>query len=147
LSKSFGESVPLETSCGTPEYVAPEVITAEGSYDKQVDMWSIGVITYVLLCGFSPFSSKTQTGLFQKITNVEYSFPNPEWAGITQTAKDFIRQLLVKNPKLRMTPSQCLEHSWLNGDQGQSSLTDIRSKMNEYNERRKNWTPTDGNGK
>jgi len=125
LSKAFDSGEKLETSCGTPDYVAPEVITAEGSYDKSVDMWSCGVITYVLLCGFSPFLSNTQTGLFEKIIKVEYDFPDPEWSNISDEAKDFIRHLLVKNPADRHPAQQCLDHPWLNGSHGKArSLAD-----------------------
>jgi len=135
LSKSF-ESANLETSCGTPEYVAPEVISAEGTYDKQVDMWSIGVITYVLLCGFSPFFSSTQTALFQKILRVDYSFPNPEWSTISEQAKDFIRKLLVKEPEKRASAQDCLAHPWLNGSSGGSASLSTSSKLTEYNQNR-----------
>jgi len=140
LSKVFDGGEQLETSCGTPDYVAPEVITAEGSYDKSVDMWSVGVITYVLLCGFSPFLSSTQTGLFEKIIKVEYDFPDPEWTNISNEAKDFIRHLLVKDPEDRYTAKQCLQHPWLNGQHGTGkSLADgtISNKMKSYNEQRK----------
>jgi calcium/calmodulin-dependent protein kinase I len=140
LSKIFDGGEALETSCGTPDYVAPEVITAEGSYDKSVDMWSAGVITYVLLCGFSPFLSSTQTGLFEKILKCEYDFPDPEWTGISQGAKDFISALLVQSPDDRLTAEQALAHPWLNStDQSSSALGGgaIASKMNEYNEARK----------
>jgi len=139
LSKVFDGGEQLETSCGTPDYVAPEVITAEGSYDKSVDMWSVGVITYVLLCGFSPFLSSTQTGLFEKIIKVEYDFPDPEWTNISQEAKDFIRHLLVKDPDERFTAERCLKHPWLNGQTGSGKLGDgeISSKMKSYNEQRK----------
>jgi calcium/calmodulin-dependent protein kinase I len=134
LSKSF-QSDNLETSCGTPEYVAPEVISAEGTYDKQVDMWSIGVITYVLLCGFSPFFSSTQTALFQKILKVDYSFPNPEWSQVSEQAKDFIRKLLVKDPHKRATPADCLKHPWLNGGGNKEPLS-TQTKLTQYNESR-----------
>jgi len=140
LSKIFEGGEQLETSCGTPDYVAPEVITAEGSYDKSVDMWSCGVITYVLLCGFSPFLSSTQTGLFEKIIKVEYDFPDPEWTNISPNAKDFIKHLLVKDPKTRYTATECIEHPWLKGsDQQTTSLADgrISDKMRTYNEQRK----------
>jgi len=140
LSKVFDGGEQLETSCGTPDYVAPEVITAEGSYDKSVDMWSVGVITYVLLCGFSPFLSSTQTGLFEKIIKVEYDFPDPEWTNISPEAKDFIRHLLVKDPEERFTAKQCVQHPWLNGQTGSGkSLADgqISDKMKSYNEQRK----------
>jgi calcium/calmodulin-dependent protein kinase I len=140
LSKAFNNGEALQTSCGTPDYVAPEVITAEGSYDKSVDMWSCGVITYVLLCGFSPFLCGTQTGLFEKIIKAEYDFPNPEWENISNEAKDFIKHLLVKEPNIRYTAQQCLEHPWLNGSHGSSlALADgqISIKMSTYNQQRK----------
>jgi len=140
LSKIFDSGEALETSCGTPDYVAPEVITAEGSYDKSVDMWSCGVITYVLLCGFSPFLSSTQTGLFEKIIKVEYDFPDPEWTNISAEAKDFIRHLLVKDPNERWTAKQCKQHPWLSGAFGSSKpLADgnIGDKMTTYNQQRK----------
>lgn len=140
LSKIFDSGEALETSCGTPDYVAPEVITAEGSYDKSVDMWSCGVITYVLLCGFSPFLSSTQTGLFEKIIKVEYDFPDPEWTNISKEAKDFIKHLLVKDPNERWTAKQCKQHPWLSGTFGSNKpLADgnIGDKMTSYNQKRK----------
>jgi len=140
LSKIFDSGEALETSCGTPDYVAPEVITAEGSYDKSVDMWSCGVITYVLLCGFSPFLSSTQTGLFEKIIKVEYDFPDPEWTNISSEAKDYIRHLLVKDPKERWTAKQCKEHPWLSGAYGSNKPLaegNISDKMTAYNQQRK----------
>jgi len=140
LSKIFDDGEALITSCGTPDYVAPEVITAEGSYDKSVDMWSCGVITYVLLCGFSPFLSSTQTGLFEKIIKCEYDFPDPEWTNISAEAKDFIRHLLVKDPHQRWTAKQCKDHPWLSGAYGKSeSLAGgkIGDKMAAYNQKRR----------
>jgi len=140
LSKAFDGGEDLTTSCGTPDYVAPEVITAEGVYDKSVDMWSCGVITYVLLCGFSPFLSSNQTGLFEKIMKAEYDFPDPEWTHISETAKDFIRKLLVKDPAIRYTASQCLQHPWLNGENGTGidlANGQISDKMKTYNEARR----------
>jgi len=136
LSKVFGGGEQLETSCGTPDYVAPEVITAEGSYDQSVDMWSIGVVTYVLLCGFSPFLSSTQTGLFEKIIKAEYDFPDPEWTNISQTAKDFIRHLLIKDPAARLTASKALQHEWLKVA-ASAPLASISDKMQNYNEKRR----------
>lgn len=141
LSKIFDAGEQLETSCGTPDYVAPEVITAEGSYDKSVDMWSAGVITYVLLCGFSPFLSTTQTGLFEKIIQCQYDFPDPEWSGISEQAKDFIRSLLVADPKARLTAEQAVEHPWLSASTDASSTMlgggEIASKMGTYNDQRR----------
>lgn len=77
----FGEEQ-LQTSCGTPDYVAPEVLLGE-PYDKEVDVWSIGVIGYVLLCGFPPFYGETQKELFENIMNGQYDFPDPEWTEVS----------------------------------------------------------------
>jgi len=134
LSKEFDGGEALETSCGTPDYVAPEVITAEGTYNQSVDMWSLGVITYVLLCGFSPFLSSTQTGLFEKIIKVEYDFPEPEWTNISNEAKDFIRHLLLREPSQRNTAEQCLQHAWLTGSFATTEI--IGKNMAGYNQQR-----------
>eukprot|EP01119_Soliformovum_irregulare_P004503 TRINITY_DN1552_c0_g2_i1.p1 TRINITY_DN1552_c0_g2~~TRINITY_DN1552_c0_g2_i1.p1 ORF type:complete len:343 (-),score=101.91 TRINITY_DN1552_c0_g2_i1:243-1271(-) len=140
LSKVFNEEETLNTSCGTPDYVAPEVITAENSYDKSVDMWSCGVITYVLLCGFSPFLSSTQTGLFEKIIRAEFDFPDPEWTNISEEAKDFIRHLLVKDPQERFNATQCKSHPWLSATYGSDVALaggKISENMRTYNDKRK----------
>jgi len=113
LSKAFSGESALETSCGTPDYAAPEVLRMDGAYDKSVDLWSIGVITYVLLCGFPPFYGKSQAQLFEKILNADFEFPEPEWTQISAEAKDFINHLLVLDVKQRYNTKQCLEHPWL----------------------------------
>jgi len=113
LSKAFSGESALETSCGTPDYAAPEVLRMDGAYDKSVDLWSIGVITYVLLCGFPPFYGKSQAQLFEKILNADFDFPEPEWTQISAEAKDFINNLLVLDVKHRYNTKQCLDHPWL----------------------------------
>lgn len=113
LSKAFNGENALETSCGTPDYAAPEVLRMDGAYDKSVDLWSIGVITYVLLCGFPPFYGKSQAQLFEKILNADFEFPEPEWTNISAEAKDFINHLLILDTKQRYNTKQCLEHPWL----------------------------------
>jgi len=111
LSKDFGEEQ-LKTSCGTPDYVAPEVLNGN-PYDQAVDLWSIGVITYVLLCGFPPFYGNTQKELFESISAARYDFPDPEWTNVSNEAKDFIKKILVINPHDRLTAEQALHHPWL----------------------------------
>jgi len=113
LSKIFEHGEELKTACGTPDYVAPEVLECK-PYDMAVDMWSVGVITYILLCGYTPFYANTHQELFQKITSLEYDFPSPEWDEISTSAKDFIKKLLVKDPMARLTAEQCTLHPWLN---------------------------------
>ncbi|KAL6065602.1 calcium calmodulin-dependent protein kinase type 1G [Balamuthia mandrillaris] len=115
FAKSFSEDgEKLMTSCGSPGYVAPEILTAE-SYDKSVDMWSVGVIVYILLSGYPPFYADSAPALFKKIMDVKYDFDDTVWDEISDSAKDLIRNLLVKDPTRRFTAKQCLEHPWVKG--------------------------------
>ncbi|KAI9006181.1 kinase-like domain-containing protein [Gaertneriomyces semiglobifer] len=104
----------LMTTCGTPGYMAPEVIQKKG-HGKAVDLWSIGVLAYFLLCGYTPFDYETpsQADELQNILNARYSFAHDYWYDISEQAKDFIRRLLLVNPKERMTARQALQHPWL----------------------------------
>lgn len=113
LSKMSDHDV-MSTACGTPGYVAPEVL-AHKPYSKAVDCWSIGVITYVLLCGYPPFYEENETRLFSKIMKAEYAFHSPYWDNISESAKDFIRHMLEKNPSKRFTTEQALDHPWIIG--------------------------------
>uniref|UniRef100_A0A8C3UZT2 Calcium/calmodulin dependent protein kinase IG n=1 Tax=Catharus ustulatus TaxID=91951 RepID=A0A8C3UZT2_CATUS len=105
----------MSTACGTPGYVAPEVL-AQKPYSKAVDCWSIGVITYILLCGYPPFYEETESKLFEKIKEGYYEFESPFWDDISESAKDFIRHLLEKNPSARFTCEEALRHPWINGN-------------------------------
>jgi len=116
LSKDFGEEQ-LQTSCGTPDYVAPEVLMGE-PYDMAVDIWSIGVISYVLLCGFPPFYGETQKELFENIMSGTYDFPDPEWTDVSDQAKSFIKSILVTDPEKRTTAEQCLNGEWIKENTG-----------------------------
>ncbi|KAM9444479.1 MAP kinase-activated protein kinase 3 isoform 2-T2 [Clarias gariepinus] len=108
---------PLQTPCYTPYYVAPEILSLE-KYDKSCDMWSLGVIMYILLCGFPPFYSNTgqaiSPGMKRRIRMGQYEFPNPEWAEVSEEAKQLINQLLKTDPNERMTISQFMNHPWIN---------------------------------
>jgi len=137
LSKMFSAGEVLKTSCGTPDYAAPEVLQTDGTYSNAVDMWSVGVITYVLLCGYPPFYAKEQRELFTQILNAEYEFPEEDWSQISEAAKDFIRHLLVVDPNERMTASQALQDKWLAGDNAGGANVVIKDHLNEYNERRR----------
>lgn len=122
FAEMFKVSGQMDTSCGTPEYVAPEVLAAKGGkgvYSEVCDVWSIGVITYILLCGFPPFYSSSPNGgekeLFQKIARADFSFPSPYWDPVSKEAKDFVKKLLKVDPKKRPSASKALSHPWIQG--------------------------------
>lgn len=97
---------------GTPDYVAPEVLDYE-PLNIQTDMWSLGVLTYVMLTACSPFAGESQQETFCNITQVKLDFPDELFADINPLAKDFIEKLLIKKPRDRLTARQCLDHPWL----------------------------------
>merc|ERR1712063_133156 len=136
LSKIVSDGVQkqmMQTACGTPGYVAPEVLTADG-YDKEVDLWSIGVITYILLCGFPPFYNEHLPILFESIMKAEYDYPEDYWDEISDTAKNFIDRLLVVDPAKRMTTQQAIAHPWLAGSASNKKLK-VKKKMQNYVEK------------
>lgn len=116
---SFAKKVPkpnlLLTRCGTPTYVSPEVLQGK-PYDEKVDMWSIGVILYVVLVGYPPFLEESQERQSQKIMTADYQFYDDDWRSISQEAQDLIRRLLVIDPAERLSATQALEHSWIKGE-------------------------------
>ncbi|XP_039631217.1 calcium/calmodulin-dependent protein kinase type 1B [Polypterus senegalus] len=113
LSKMLDQGV-LSTACGTPAYVAPELLE-QMTYGKEVDCWAVGVISYILLCGYPPFYDENDTNLYKQIVKVEYEFDSPFWDDISESAKDFIRHLLQKDPAMRYTCQQALQHPWISG--------------------------------
>ncbi|XP_029027475.2 serine/threonine-protein kinase DCLK2-like [Betta splendens] len=108
---------PLFTVCGTPTYVAPEII-AETGYGLKVDIWAAGVITYILLCGFPPFRSENnvQEELFDQILRGKLEFPSPDWDPISLPAKMLISQMLQVDVDARFTAEEVLSHSWVTDD-------------------------------
>lgn len=96
---------------GSPYYMAPEVL--KRNYGPEVDVWSAGVILYILLCGVPPFWAETEQGVAQAIIRSSLDFKRDPWPKISEQAKDLVRQMLEPNPKLRLTAQQVLEHTWL----------------------------------
>lgn len=104
-------SMPMTDACGTLYYVAPEVLT--GHYDEKCDMWSLGVLTYVLLDGRAPFMGRNDRQTYKLIRTGNYSFPEDRWQNISEQAKHFVSRLLEVDPKLRPSAEEALEYPWL----------------------------------
>ncbi|KAI1774054.1 Pkinase-domain-containing protein [Hypoxylon cercidicola] len=120
LAKIIGEESFTTTLCGTPSYVAPEIL-AEGrhrKYSKAVDIWSLGVVLYICLCGFPPFSDELYSRDFpytlsQQIKSGRFDYPSPYWDSVGDPALDLIDHMLVVDPEKRFTIDQCLTHPWI----------------------------------
>eukprot|EP00092_Neocalanus_flemingeri_P010607 GFUD01011426.1.p1 GENE.GFUD01011426.1~~GFUD01011426.1.p1 ORF type:complete len:402 (+),score=101.28 GFUD01011426.1:267-1472(+) len=106
----------LQTPCYTPYYVAPEVLGPE-KYDKSCDIWSLGVIMYILICGFPPFYSNhgqpISPGMKRRIRSGQYEFPKPEWSNVSSDCKDLIKGCLKTNPEERLTIDQVIGNKWI----------------------------------
>ncbi|RMX69131.1 hypothetical protein DD238_002430 [Peronospora effusa] len=107
------EETNLLTMCGTRGYYAPEIVR-NLPYDSKCDVWSLGVITYILLCGFPPFHDENRAEEMRKIVNGEFAFDSLYFHGVSQEAKDFICKMLVVQPLKRLTAQEVLHHSWFN---------------------------------
>lgn len=116
LSRFVDGNNTMNTRVGTPYYIAPEVLNRR--YDKACDLWSLGVITYILLSGFPPFYGDNDQEIFNSVRKGQFDFPSPEWDRISLEARDFIRSLLKMNPSERLTAEQALEHAWIVGEGG-----------------------------
>jgi calcium-dependent protein kinase len=111
LSCKFTEGQVLSTKAGTPYYVAPQVLS--GKYDHMSDLWSCGVIMYVLLCGYPPFYGETDADVLAKVRLGNFSFSASDWKNVSEDAKVLIRMLLKMNPRDRYTAQQALNHEWV----------------------------------
>jgi len=115
---------------------APEILSNVG-YNAKVDLWSLGVILYILLCGFPPFYEENTDDLFEQIKQGRYEFPSPWWDSISDEAKDLVRSLLVVDPSKRFTVDELLAHQWITHEQPTIHLSQAQSALVKYNAQRK----------
>jgi calcium/calmodulin-dependent protein kinase I len=140
LSAILPEGERLYRAVGTPGYLAPEVLetldTGEG-YTQEVDLWGIGVIMYILLCGFPPFYGEDDDEIYDKICEGYFEYPSPYWDDISEEAKDLIDKLLVLNPAKRFTSEQVLSHKWITDNTRTDALGSTIAELKKFNARRK----------
>jgi calcium-dependent protein kinase len=107
---SFKKNEKMHNADGTPYYIAPEVL--EGNYDEKCDVWSCGVILYIMLCGYPPFNGETDDEILQAVKKGTFDFPKEEWGTVSQDAKDLINKMLTYEPTKRVSALDCLSQSW-----------------------------------
>jgi len=131
FAKKCNNPKSLVTQCGTPGYVAPEIL--EGTpYDTKADLWSLGVIIYILLGGYPPFIEQNQRDLFRKIRKGQYEFHEEYWGQVSSDAKDLIASLLTVNPDRRLSGEQALVNKWILGDDAQLAGKDLGKNLKEF---------------
>jgi len=146
-----GMTPQLMTPVGSAEYMAPEVVEGfinddAGPYDKRCDLWSLGIVIYILLCGYPPFCGscgeacgwaqggscvECQNNLFSNIQEGRFSFPCRDWDKIDPLAKDLVTKLLVKDPKQRLSAQMILDHPWVTGG-GTDTLLNTPMNIRTY---------------
>ncbi|XP_016469604.1 CDPK-related kinase 5 isoform X2 [Nicotiana tabacum] len=113
----------LNDIVGSAYYVAPEVL--HRSYGTEADVWSIGVIAYILLCGSRPFWARTESGIFRAVLKADPTYDEAPWPTLTSEAKDFVKRLLNKDPRKRMSAAQALCHPWMRNHSGAKLPLDV----------------------
>ena len=122
LSKRYKKGEKLHNVAGTPYYMAPEVL--EGDYDNKCDVWSLGVLLYVLMSGYLPFQGQNRSEVFAKIKKAKFNFNHEEFKSCTPHVIGLIKRLLVIDPKKRLTAGEALQHEW---------FKEIETKCKDHN--------------
>ncbi|XP_072326982.1 serine/threonine-protein kinase 33-like [Scyliorhinus torazame] len=127
-----GSESMLQDTCGTPLYMAPEIIN-NYDYSKQCDLWSIGIIMYILLCGQAPFTATSSEKLYEEIKKGDLDFSHSSLKSISESARGVLKSLLIVDPAHRMTASELLNHRWITGDTSQKKQpTNVLEMMKQW---------------
>jgi len=134
----------LTQCCGTPNFIAPEILqhgyfkTTEEGYNEKCDVWSLGVLAYILLCGYPPFHGDSRAQLFRQVATGKIAFhADTIWPEISQGAKDFVSFLMTPDVNRRPSADQALQHSWLRGDRPETVLVTTKENLRQFNARSK----------
>lgn len=122
----------LKTRCGTPAFVAPQILVPDCRYDERVDMWSVGCLLYMLIAGYPPFQDRNHRGLFRKVRGADFVFHDKYWKNVSKSAKQLISCMLTIDPRYRCTARMALEKSnWLKMDASLLKEHDLAASLGE----------------
>lgn len=124
----------MTSVCGTPAYMAPEVIMNE-KYDISCDIWSLGIVLYVMLCGYPPFDAESNEENMNNIKSGNFKFPSPDWDNVSDLAKDLVKSMITVDPKKRITAKEVLNHEWM--VKNVDTKLWISDNLKKYNARRR----------
>ena len=116
-ARYFSKHKKMRKINGTPYYIAPEVLNEV--YDEKCDIWSSGIILYILLCGYPPFNGETDQDILNNVKKGKFEFPDEEWSVVSHEAKDLINKMLTYTPLKRPSALECLNHSWFKANNTQ----------------------------
>ncbi|ODM92777.1 Calcium/calmodulin-dependent protein kinase type IV [Orchesella cincta] len=137
FAKTVDDDTIMRTFCGTIGYCAPEVVLKK-PYTAAVDLWSLGVVLYILLCGYEPFWDEDgEAGVTRKIVRAEYEFESPYWDDISEPAKELVTQLMSADPDKRPTAAEALSNPWVQGHiASDTHLQRTQDRIREFNAKR-----------
>ena len=118
-AKSFKKNEKMTNADGTPYYIAPEVL--EGNYDEKCDVWSCGVILYIMLCGYPPFNGETDDDILVAVKKGKFDFPKEEWSSVSKEAIELINGMLTYEPNKRLSALDCMSQSWFIKNKGKNT--------------------------
>ncbi|XP_073045857.1 calcium-dependent protein kinase 32-like [Primulina eburnea] len=133
LSVIFKPGERFDEIVGSPFYMAPEVLKKD--YGPEIDIWSAGVVLYILLCGFPPFWAETEQGIAQSIIRSVVSFKRDPWPKVSDKAKDLVKKMLNPDPKKRLTPEEVLDHPWLQNAKSAPNVSlgeTVRARLKQF---------------
>lgn len=126
ISLKFQKNHKIKDKTGTILYVAPEVL--KGSYDEKCDIWSCGVLMYLILCGYPPFYGNSRRSVMKKILHQDVKFDAAIWTRISSEAKDLIKMMLLKDPEKRPSCEEVLNHSWFRNRDSDNEIPKLTTK-------------------
>jgi serine/threonine protein kinase len=126
----------LTTMCGSPNYVAPEIVNGD-PYGHQVDMWSLGTIFFLLLAGYAPFDEPVLSDQYERIAAADYEFEEEYWGHASKEAREFVTRLIVVDPSERFTAKQANKHIWIAGPGMKNCLGKSLKRLKVFNAKRK----------